>query len=100
MQNLASRGRGAIVRPGDATYEDSRTVWNATIDRRPSVIVRCLGTADVIAGVGNFGSVTRFDFNLYPVGPEIIGGAIAWPIAEASRVLERFRTLAACVQAS
>jgi FAD/FMN-containing dehydrogenase len=214
--------------PGDAGYEESRTVWNAMIDRKPALVMRCLGAADVIAGVqfarehnlllcikggghniaglatadgalmldmslmrgvwvdkerkvshaqagcllgdvdretqvnglaavlgfvsltgvagltlgggfgyltrrwgwtadnvvgmdvvtaegrlvrassdenadlfwglrgggGNFGVVTGIDYKLYPVGPEIVGGLVAWPASEARGVLELYRTLA------
>jgi FAD/FMN-containing dehydrogenase len=45
-------------------------------------------------GGGNFGVVTGFTYRLYPVGPEVVGGAIAWPAADAARVLEEFRRLA------
>lgn len=224
---LRLRLKGAVVMPGDAGYEDSRTVWNAMIDRRPGLVLRCLGTADVMAGVqfarennlllcikagghniaglaaadgalmldlslmrgcwvdkpnriahaqggcqlgdidretqihglaavlgfvsltgaagltlgggfgyltrrfgytsdtvagmdvvtadgklvrasdsenpdlfwglrgggGNFGVVTGIDYQLQPVGPEIVGGLVAWPVAEAPRVLELYRTL-------
>jgi FAD/FMN-containing dehydrogenase len=219
---------GPVFVPGDAGYEESRTLWNAMIDRRPAVVARCLGTADVIAGVkfardndillcikggghniaglavadgalmldlslmrgvwvdpavriaraqagcllgdldretqlhglatalgfvsltgiagltlgggfgyltrrwgwtsdnvvgmdlvtadarlvrassdenadlfwglrgggGNFGVVTGIDYALYPVGPEVVGGLVAWPASEAPRVLELYRTLA------
>jgi FAD/FMN-containing dehydrogenase len=44
-------------------------------------------------GGGNFGIVTRFEYKLHPVGPEIIGGAIAWRGEDAFRVLEMYRTL-------
>lgn len=37
-------------------------------------------------GGGNFGVVTGFDFALHPVGPEIVGGAIAWRLEEADDV--------------
>jgi FAD/FMN-containing dehydrogenase len=48
---LDDRLRGVLLRPGDAGYDDARTVWNATIDREPGAIARCAGTADVIAAV-------------------------------------------------
>jgi FAD/FMN-containing dehydrogenase len=229
LDGLKMRLRGPVVAPGDAGYEESRTVWNAMIDRKPAVVVRCLGIADVIAcvqfardhelllcikggghniaglatadgalmldlslmrgvwvdplrkvahaqagcllgdvdretqvhglaavlgfvsltgiagltlgggfgyltrrwgwtsdtvvgmdvvtadarlvrassdenpdlfwglrgGGGNFGVVTGIDYALYPVGPEVVGGIVAWPASEAPRVLELYRTLAA-----
>ena len=222
------RLRGPLLLPGDTGYEESRTLWNGMIDRRPAVVARCLGTADIttcvqfarehglllcikggghniaglatadgalmldlslmrgvwvepreqiahaqggcllgdvdretqlhglaavlgfisqtgIAGLtlgggfgyltrrygwtcdtvlgmnlvtadgrlvrasseenpdlfwglrgggGNFGVVTGIDYRLYPVGPEIVGGLVAWPASDASGVLELFRTLA------
>ncbi len=33
--------RGPVLLPADAGYEDSRTVWNAMIDRHPAAVVRC-----------------------------------------------------------
>ena len=43
--------RGEMLRPGDAGYDKARTVPNAMIDRRPAIIARCTGAADVIACV-------------------------------------------------
>ena len=228
ITNWKARLRGPVLAPGDAGYEDSRTVWNAMIDRRPAMVVRCLGNADVIecvrfarehdlllcikcgghniaglavadgaimidlslmrgvwvdpdrqiahaqagcllgevdretqvhglatvlgfisltgitgltlgggigyltrrwgwtadnvvgmdvvtaegrlvrassdenadlfwglrGGGGNFGVVTGIDYMLHRVGPEIVGGAVAWPASEAPGVLELYRTLA------
>lgn len=45
-------------------------------------------------GGGNFGVVTGIDYMLHPVGPEILGGVVAWPASEAPKVLELYRTLA------
>lgn len=44
-------------------------------------------------GGGNFGVVTRIEYDLYPVGPEIVGGAIAWRFEDAADVLEMFREI-------
>ena len=227
LAGLRLRLRGPVILPEDAGYQDSRSVWNAMIDRRPGLVVRCLGTADVIAAVqfarehnlllciksgghniaglasadgalmldlgymrgcwvdkvnriahaqggcllgdidretqlhglaavlgfvsltgtagltlgggfgyltrrfgytsdnvvgmdvvtaggklvrasedenadlfwglrgggGNFGVVTGIDYQLHPVGPEIVGGMVAWPAEEAPRVVELYRTL-------
>ncbi|WP_313165265.1 hypothetical protein [Massilia oculi] len=43
--------RGEILQANDAGYGEARTVWNAMIDRRPAIIVRCAGTADVRASL-------------------------------------------------
>ena len=228
LDGLKMRLRGPVFVLGDAGYEESRTVWNAMIDRKPAVVARCLGVADVIAcvgfarenellpcikggghniaglatadgalmldmslmrgvwvdtqrkvahaqagcllgdvdretqvhglaavlgfvsltgiagltlgggfgyltrrwgwtsdnvvgmdvvtadgrlvrassdenadlfwglrgGGGNFGVVTGIDYALHPVGPEIVGGLVAWPASEAPKVLELYRTLA------
>jgi FAD/FMN-containing dehydrogenase len=228
FDGLKMRLRGQVFTPGDPGYEESRTVWNAMIDRKPAVVARCLGIADVIAcirfardnelllcikggghniaglatadgalmldmslmrgawvnpktriahaqagcllgdvdretqvhglaavfgfvsltgiagltlgggfgyltrrwgwtsdsvvgmdvvtadaqpvrassdenadlfwglrgGGGNYGVVTGIDYALYPVGPEVVGGIVAWPENEAPRVLDLYRTLA------
>ena len=51
IQTLRNQLRGQLIQPGDAGYDASRTVWNAMIDRKPALIARCAGAADVIAGV-------------------------------------------------
>jgi FAD binding domain-containing protein/berberine-like enzyme len=229
ITELRTKLRGPLLTASDVGYEDSRTVWNAMIDRKPSLVARCLGTADVIAGVrfarergillsikggghniaglasadgslmldlslmrgvwvdparriaraqggcllgdvdretqihglaavlgfvsatgiggltlgggfgyltrrwgytsdnvismdvvtaegsltrasesenpdlfwglrgggGNFGVVTGFEYRLYPVGPEVVGGVVAWPFEDAPKVLELYRKMAA-----
>ncbi len=229
LNAFRTRLKGPVLMPGEAGYEDSRTVWNAMIDRKPALIVRCLGTADVIESVrfareqnlllcikggghnvaglatadgalmldmslmrgvwvdakariahvqagslnadvdretqlyglatvmgfvsqtgaagltlggglgyltrrfgwtvdnvtgmdvvtadgrlmhassvdnpelfwalrgggGNFGVVTSFEYKLHPVGPQVVGGFVAWPASEASRVMDLFRSLTA-----
>jgi FAD/FMN-containing dehydrogenase len=51
LQAFRTAFRGPILRAGEAGYDDARQVWNAMIDRRPALIARCTGTADVVAAV-------------------------------------------------
>ena len=229
VDSFKKRLRGPVIAPGEAGYAESRAVWNSMIDKKPALVVRCLGTADVIAcvqfarehrlllcikggghniaglataddalmldmslmrgvwvdpqrkvaraqagcllgdvdretqvhglaavlgfvsltgitgltlgggfgyltrrwgwtsdtvvgvelvtadarlvrassdenadlfwglrgGGGNFGVVTGIDYEVHPVGPEVVGGVVAWPAAAAPAVLELYRTLAA-----
>jgi FAD/FMN-containing dehydrogenase len=47
LASLRSNVRGPVVVGGEAGYDEARRVWNGNVDRRPAVIVRCLGPADV-----------------------------------------------------
>ena len=40
-----------VLRPGEAGYDGARRMWNAMIDRRPAMIIRCQGAEDVVAAV-------------------------------------------------
>src|ERR1700704_5899448 len=42
---------GRALLPGDAGYDTARRVWNASIDKHPGLIARCLGTADIAQAV-------------------------------------------------
>jgi FAD/FMN-containing dehydrogenase len=45
-------------------------------------------------GGGNFGVVTRFEFRLHPLGPDVLSGLIVYPISEAKSVFRQFRDFA------
>ena len=42
-------------------------------------------------GSGNFGVVTRFEFRLHPVGPNVLSGLLVYPLSEAKAVLRQYR---------
>ena len=64
-------------------------VLRASKDENPDLFWALRG------GSGNFGIVTSFEYRLFPVGPEILGGAIAWRGEDAKRVLEAYRDFSA-----
>src|SRR5690625_3649814 len=43
--------RGDVVTPSDDNYDDSRSIYNAMIDKKPALIVYCANVADVISSV-------------------------------------------------
>jgi FAD/FMN-containing dehydrogenase len=43
--------RGTVCLPAEAGYDEARTIWNAMIDRRPGVVVRARGAADIMRAV-------------------------------------------------
>lgn len=51
IKELMTSLRGELIRPGDTGYDAARTVYNAMINRRPEMIARCAGPADVVAAV-------------------------------------------------
>jgi hypothetical protein len=51
IQGFAATLRGDFIRPEDDRYDAARAVFNGMVDRRPALIVRCAGVADVMRGV-------------------------------------------------
>ena len=51
VSGLAANFQGQLIQPGDPTYDSVRQIWNGQIQRKPALIARCSGVADVIAAV-------------------------------------------------
>jgi FAD/FMN-containing dehydrogenase len=76
IENFGAGLRGPLLSPGEPAYDEARALWNAMIDRRPALIVRCLGAADVVAAV-NFARQHRLPLSVKGGGHNIAGLA-AW----------------------
>jgi FAD/FMN-containing dehydrogenase len=48
VADLRTSLRGELIRPGDAPYDEARTIWNRNVDAHPALIARCIGAVDVI----------------------------------------------------
>jgi FAD/FMN-containing dehydrogenase len=71
----------------DVVLSDGRLV-RASAEENPDLFWGIRG------GGGNFGIVTRFEFQLHPVGPEVLAGLIVFPLAQARQVLAGYREIA------
>ncbi|HEX2897514.1 MAG TPA: FAD-linked oxidase, partial [candidate division Zixibacteria bacterium] len=47
IDSLKSALRGKVILPDENGYDESRTIWNAMIDRKPGMVVRCAGVSDI-----------------------------------------------------
>jgi hypothetical protein len=78
IEELSAMFSGTLLQAGDDGYEDARRIHNGLIDKRPALIARCRGTADVVDAI----ALAR------ETGLEIsVREATTWPV-------ERLRTAA------
>jgi FAD/FMN-containing dehydrogenase len=75
VEDLRARLRGPLLLSGDPDYDDARSIWNAMIDRRPALIARCLGVADVVTCV-NFARERGLSLSIKGGGHNISGLAV------------------------
>ena len=75
IEVLTSNLAGDLVRPGDDGYDKARTIWNAMIDRKPALIVRCAATEDVVRCV-NFAREHGLQLSVKAGGHGVAGNAL------------------------
>jgi FAD/FMN-containing dehydrogenase len=72
---LHQRVQGQMITPGDAAYDNVRQVWNAMVDRRPQLIVRCAAASDVPPVIA-FAREQRLALSIRGGGHNIAGTAL------------------------
>jgi hypothetical protein len=72
---LRSSVRGPLLQPGEAGYDAARQVWNGGIDRKPALIARCTGPADVISAV-RFARANNLLVSVRGGGHNVTGNAV------------------------
>jgi len=75
LDALGERVRGELLLPHDEGYDEARALWNGMIDRRPGVIVRASGTADVVAAV-EFAREQGLELAVHGGGHNVAGNAV------------------------
>lgn len=76
LDDLKRRLKGDLILPGTAGYDESRSLWNAMIDRRPAAVVRPVGVPDVAAGI-HFAREQGLTLSIKGGGHNIAGLAVA-----------------------
>jgi FAD/FMN-containing dehydrogenase len=72
---LSARLSGIVLQPGNDPYEAARLVHNGLIDKRPALIARCRGVADVSAAIG-FARETGLEISIRGGGHNIAGRSV------------------------
>ena len=75
IQELRDSLRGRLLLPNDEGYDGARKVFNGIIDKRPALIVRCAGVADVISAV-HFARETDMRVAIRGGGHNVAGNAV------------------------
>jgi FAD/FMN-containing dehydrogenase len=72
LDRLNGQFRGTVIGPGDAGYDDARTVFNSMIDKRPALIAQCRTADDVVAAL-RFGRYRDLEIAVRAGGHSVAG---------------------------
>jgi FAD/FMN-containing dehydrogenase len=86
VEALAAAFSGTLLQPGDPGYEEARKVRNGLIDKRPALIARCRGAADVADAIA-FARAAGFEISVRggghnPAGRAVTDGGVMIDLAE------------------
>ncbi len=75
ITSFRSAFNGQVFEPADAGYDDARQIWNASVSKRPGLIARCTGVADVVAAI-NFARANNLLTSIRGGGHNVGGRAL------------------------
>jgi len=74
VNNFSKKLGGSLIGASDADYDEVRQLWNGMHDKKPALIARCTGVADVIASV-NFARENNLLISVRGGGHNVSGSA-------------------------
>ena len=83
LVELESGIRGRVVLAGQHDYNQAREIWNGIFDKKPAIIIQCVGTSDVVRAV-NFVRENRLLSSVKGGGHNSAGTAACDEIAKAA----------------
>ncbi len=75
LKALATTFSGVLLRPGNDEYEEARRIHNGLIDKRPALIARCRGAADIVDALG-FARESALEISVRGGGHNVAGRAV------------------------
>ena len=72
---FASRISGGVLSAADDAYDEARKVWNGMVDKRPALVARCLGSADIAAAI-EFARESGLEISVRGGGHNVAGRAV------------------------
>lgn len=75
VNELKGQVRGPLIRPEEPGYQEATLIWNGMVAKRPGLVLRACGTADVVAGV-KFAATHDLPFSVKGGGHNIAGTAL------------------------
>jgi len=86
VEKLSGMFSGTLLEEGDPGYEDARKVWNGLIDKRPALIARCRGAADIADAIA-FARAVGLEISVRggghnPAGRSVTDGGVMIDLAE------------------
>ncbi len=76
LEALSASFSGTVLLPGDDGYDEARLVHNGLVDRRPALIARCQGTADIAEAIG-LARASSLEISVRGGGHNVAGRAVA-----------------------
>ena len=75
IETLQGTTRGTVILPGDSTYDETRAIWNAMIDKRPAAIIQCHTPDDVVHAL-DYAREHGLEISIRGAGHNIAGNSI------------------------